>query len=859
MPSHTSSVGSAGNAALHTPRKRRRYQEGAAEADDVLLLSPPPMSMLAEAFSSPRNISALLLTDKVVAECIAMLEVQGIARSAMACSAWYRITRGSAFWELAAPRLGLAGRIVQQMEVSRRRSRGILAKGVLMGPRREVVALRTVDLRTANAGYDDGFLPSILREVSLLRSLAEANHPCVVRFIGVQVHGERVHIVTKFVGSSFAEWFAQARPTPPRLRSQIRDRFWQLFRGLSFLHSKGILHRNLTPSNVLLEPATGSVKISDYAHGRSLDNPLRRYSPEAPKLRQQSNRESRRLWYRAPELLLRKPEYGTAIDIWSAGCLLGEAACGAVLFQSDSEIDHLFRVFRFVGTPSPTLWSEGLVCPKFAATFPVYSPVTLKDAARAAAGSLFAYERLKLLTQHRKDVYDMALECGRILGLEGAQLMSSLLHLDPQNRMTSEGALLSPFLRRQSARWINSNTGHSAPTPWRCQLRPRKRTITEAHTEPREMDVSQESQSREATQSQAAASSQGTTQNSSAVTPGTQLAMGVAKIRLAGTPPGSWPGRTVRRVRDRHLSPMSLEDAKFPPLWAEMARLDARLQTSVYSSTSAFQVPLHVRASLVDHMIHVATRVGVSDLALHLGVALLDALSVQHGFMGLDVKLVATVCLKLADSYDEHSFEYFQRIRTQQYVRVTGNLWSDLQIITAEKRVAQKLDFWIRWPTAIWFLRASCEAGGLMTKPDVIDLEATADTCMITLARFIIDLGLFHFELQAHPAPLRAQTALLLAAHIINSRSEGSDENADPFPGWKAVRRETCCSNKRDAGSLCLTQMTHALMSLRGEWRKHGMRAVEERHPEASRRQLPACGFPLSLVDHLVPDCEEAM
>ncbi len=30
------------------------------------------------------------------------------------------------------------------------------------------------------------------------------------------------------------------------------------------------------------------------------------------------------LWYRPPELLLGEVQYGPAVDMWSAGCILGE-------------------------------------------------------------------------------------------------------------------------------------------------------------------------------------------------------------------------------------------------------------------------------------------------------------------------------------------------------------------------------------------------------------------------------------------------------------------------------------------------------------------------------------------------------
>ena len=39
------------------------------------------------------------------------------------------------------------------------------------------------------------------------------------------------------------------------------------------------------------------------------------------------------LWYRPPELLLGEERYGTAIDVWSCGCILGELFFKKPLFQ----------------------------------------------------------------------------------------------------------------------------------------------------------------------------------------------------------------------------------------------------------------------------------------------------------------------------------------------------------------------------------------------------------------------------------------------------------------------------------------------------------------------------------------------
>jgi len=58
------------------------------------------------------------------------------------------------------------------------------------------------------------------------------------------------------------------------------------------------------------------------------------------------------LWYRAPEIICRKSKYDLTVDIWSLGCIFGEMIDGKCLFQGDSEIGTLFKIFHQLGTPT---------------------------------------------------------------------------------------------------------------------------------------------------------------------------------------------------------------------------------------------------------------------------------------------------------------------------------------------------------------------------------------------------------------------------------------------------------------------------------------------------------------------------
>jgi serine/threonine protein kinase len=62
------------------------------------------------------------------------------------------------------------------------------------------------------------------------------------------------------------------------------------------------------------------------------------------------------LWYRPPELLLGETRYGTAVDIWSAGCILAEIILGRPIFTGKTEMDQLKLIFDLIGTPTKNTW-----------------------------------------------------------------------------------------------------------------------------------------------------------------------------------------------------------------------------------------------------------------------------------------------------------------------------------------------------------------------------------------------------------------------------------------------------------------------------------------------------------------------
>lgn len=117
------------------------------------------------------------------------------------------------------------------------------------------------------------------------------------------------------------------------------------------------MHRNLKPDNIMVSK-NEIVKLVDFSLSRIAAVPHFPYTPEDPKERERSGREARRLWYRPPELLFRKRMYSFEVDMWAIGCLLAEFALGEALFNGESEIEQLFKIFKLTGSPTQEIIAQ---------------------------------------------------------------------------------------------------------------------------------------------------------------------------------------------------------------------------------------------------------------------------------------------------------------------------------------------------------------------------------------------------------------------------------------------------------------------------------------------------------------------
>lgn len=113
-------------------------------------------------------------------------------------------------------------------------------------------------------------------------------------------------------------------------QNEIKYYLYQVFKAIEYCHRNNVIHRDIKPENLLINPKKKELKICDFGFARVLNN---KTSGGAGLTDYVATR-----WYRAPELLLSN-NYGKEVDIWAAGCILGEITDGEALFPGESEID----------------------------------------------------------------------------------------------------------------------------------------------------------------------------------------------------------------------------------------------------------------------------------------------------------------------------------------------------------------------------------------------------------------------------------------------------------------------------------------------------------------------------------------
>jgi len=174
----------------------------------------------------------------------------------------------------------------------------------------------------------------IKREIKILRNWTGGPN-VVALFDVVRDPSAKFHsLVMEYVDG--VEWKALY---PHLTELDIKYYIFQLLRALDFIHSHGVVHRDVKPGNVMIDHRNRKLRLIDWGLAEF-------YHPETDYHIRVGSR-----YYKAPELLVGYKLYDYSLDLWSVGCMLASMMFRKEhFFRGDDNDDQLLKIMKTLGT-----------------------------------------------------------------------------------------------------------------------------------------------------------------------------------------------------------------------------------------------------------------------------------------------------------------------------------------------------------------------------------------------------------------------------------------------------------------------------------------------------------------------------
>jgi len=171
----------------------------------------------------------------------------------------------------------------------------------------------------------------LLREA---RAASALNHPNICAIYDIGEEGDLNYIALEYVEGRPLSAVIRDGPLPARTAVTYAG---QIAAALAHAHGRGIIHRDLKASNVVIT-AEGQAKLLDFGLARRLDSQTIEAMTQSRQSLADMGGAAGTLCYMAPEVLRGKPA-GVRSDLWSLGALLHESLCGKLPFNGETPFE----------------------------------------------------------------------------------------------------------------------------------------------------------------------------------------------------------------------------------------------------------------------------------------------------------------------------------------------------------------------------------------------------------------------------------------------------------------------------------------------------------------------------------------
>ena len=198
----------------------------------------------------------------------------------------------------------------------------------------EPIAVKQVEVSQKSAGMDKEKMKEMVKALDQeIDTMQHLDHVNIVQYLGCERREFSISIFLEYIpGGSVGSCLRKHGRFEERVVSSLTR---QTLCGLAYLHSEGILHRDLKADNILLD-LDGTCKISDFGISKKTDNI---YGNDS------SNSMQGSVFWMAPEVIRSQGQgYSAKVDIWSLGCVVLEMFAGRRPWSKEEAIGAIYKL-----------------------------------------------------------------------------------------------------------------------------------------------------------------------------------------------------------------------------------------------------------------------------------------------------------------------------------------------------------------------------------------------------------------------------------------------------------------------------------------------------------------------------------